>query len=101
MRWFKVISSLPVCVNHNNGQSIAMPRGKVFEADENLPDVRRLSRLSPPAIVEVPAPFKTDTNVILAPGPSFPIPTNVEPAAPKLPDGIHEVVTFTKPGQKG
>lgn len=101
MNWFKVLSSLPICVNHQNGSVVAMPRGKVFEADENLADVRRLLKLSPPAIVMVPAPFKTDLNTVPAPGPSYPIPANSSPPPPKLPDGVHELVTFKKPAQKG
>lgn len=89
MPWFKVISHTPISVNHGNGTVQSLPRGTTFEADENLPDIRRYQRFTPPKIAfAAPVP-----NGIKAPAPSYPIPgpKKPEPKAP-TPPGISEVV---------
>lgn len=89
MAWFKVISHTPITVNHGNGAVQSLPRGQVFEADENLPDIRRYQRLVPPKVA-ISAPSPTG---IKAPGANYPIPgpKKAEAKAP-TPPGISEVV---------
>lgn len=90
MAWFKVISYVPLVLNHGNGAVQSLPRGTSFEADENLPDVRKYLKMSPPKI----APCAPDPNGVKAPGPSYPIPGPAKPEPPKkpLPGGVSEVV---------
>ena len=101
MGWYRVVSPRPVCVDHANGSVVAYPKGKVFEADPNLPDIRNLLRSSPVRLVNVPAPDVSDPNIIPAPGASYPLPPAKSPLpAPVLPPGIHDIVKVDRSTSK-
>lgn len=90
MAWWKVVSSVPISIDYQNGHAATFGRGMVFEADIGLRDVKRLMRLSPKKIVATSKPKEG----------GFPAPTeprSMPPAAsPKkkitLPQGVHRIV---------
>jgi len=89
-QWFKVISRIPIPVNHQNGSVHSLAYGAIFEADPNLPDVRRYMKFCPPRIVAVSGP--PPKKGVPKPGPSLPVPSEQAPAGPKPPPGVHDIV---------
>lgn len=87
--FFKVVSRTPVCVNHGNGSVVSYPRGSIFQADPQLPDVRRLLQLVPSKLART----SVVAGAIPQPGPNFPLPAEKPPIKNlNLPGGIHELV---------